>query len=84
MLPPGCYIISCPMSFWDTLLSFALRAVVNRPADLEAWTRMPKCILFLLPFGVRKWAKPLASLIKDRIKAWNDGSFLELWSQACN
>ena len=35
----------------------------------------------LPPFSVRKRAKPL---VKDRLKSWKEGSFLNLWSEACN
>lgn len=66
---------------WADILSFALRSVVDCPEDLEAWSRLfmlPKCILFLPPFKVRR---SLISLIRERIKA---GSFLDLWEKACN
>ena len=72
---------------WADILSFALRSVVDCPEDFEAWSRLfmlPKCILFLPPFKVRKKVRSLISLIKERIKAWKDGSFLDLWEKACN
>ena len=77
-----------PKSAWDSwseVLLFALRAVSDRPNDLEAWARLlmlPKCILFLPPLrpGRKRF---LAPIIKDRFKAWREGSYQDLWVEAC-
>ena len=45
---------------------------------------LPKCILLLPPFRIRKNTKFVVSIIKCHIKSWKDGAILDLWSEACN
>ena len=70
---------------WSGILSSALETVVSRPLDIEAWTKLfmlPKCILLLPPYRLRRRGHDLLTLIKERIRCWRDGDYLSLWSSA--
>ena len=56
---------------WSGILSSALQAVVSRPSDIEAWTKLfmlLKCILLLPPYRLRRRGHDLLTLIKERIR----------------
>ena len=70
---------------WSGILSSALEAVVSRPSDIEACTKLfmlPKCILLLPPYRLRCRGHDLLTLIKERIRCWRDGDYLSLWFSA--
>ncbi len=69
----------------DSSLNTCLSSTVANPADSSLWLKLlmlAKCVLASPAFGHRLRWREILKLVKSRLKRWEDGDLLDLWSEA--
>ncbi len=70
---------------WAASLGVSLSSIVANPLDSSLWLKLlmlAKCILANPAAGHRLRWREILKLVKSRIRRWNDGDYLGLWSEA--
>ena len=68
---------------WDGLLANVFIAISSKPTDLEVWNKvlmLSKCILVSPSQRGCCLLWITSKIVKDRIRPWNAGDFVALWS----
>ena len=73
-------------NLWSAALSSVLDSIASNPSDTTGWVKLfmlPKCILLSPSEKARfsQFYRDLANTVKSRIRRWNEGDLIGLWSE---